>query len=185
MMIHQNHIVNTRKVVRLQDFDYSQDGAYFVTIVVQNRLHLFGQVVNGEMRLNDAGKMIQEICDKVPENNPGIEFNPYQIMPNHFHAVVLIRRESDGNHEFPDGRSERAVSNETSVDVINIVGRFKSLTTLLYVDGVRKYGWQPYKKMLWQRSFYEHVIRNERDHQAIVDYIAANPLNWQEDEENR
>jgi REP element-mobilizing transposase RayT len=172
----QNLVRNTRKIVRLQDFDYSQNGAYFITIVVQDRLHLFGQVFDGEMCLNDAGKMIQEICDKVPVNNPGVEFDPYQIMPNHIHAIVLIRRESNG-------RPQWGAPTENQVDLLDIVGRFKSLTTRRYIQGVKQFGWMRFDKRLWQRSFYEHIIRNERDHEAIVDYIYANPLNWQKDDE--
>jgi REP element-mobilizing transposase RayT len=172
----QNQTGKKRKVIRLQDFDYSQNGAYFVTTVVKHRLHLFGQVINGQMKLNDAGKMVQDVCRKMPIHHPGIEFSPFQIMPNHFHTIILVRRES--------GRPQWGAPTEDPVDLIDIVGRFKSLTTNFYIEGTQKYHWLRFDQHLWQRSFYEHVIRNERDFQAISEYIEANPLNWSQDSEN-
>jgi REP element-mobilizing transposase RayT len=173
----QNQGGKKRRIVRLQDFDYSQNGAYFITIVVNQRLHLFGQISDGEMRLNAAGKMVQDVCRRMPDYHPGIEFTLFQIMPNHFHAIILIRRES--------GRPQWGAPTENPVGLIEIVGRFKSLTTKFYIEGVKKYGWPRFNHHLWQRSFFEHVIRSERDYRAIADYIQTNPLNWSHDTENR
>jgi hypothetical protein len=79
-----------RKSLRLPDFDYAQTGAYFITIVTQNRLSLFGTIENDKMILNDIGKMIDDVCQELPQFVPGVLFEPYVIMPNHFHAIVLL-----------------------------------------------------------------------------------------------
>lgn len=79
--------------LRLADFDYSQDGAYFVTIVLQNRKCLFGSVIDGEMVQNEAGKMVDKVCKEMPKFLQGVEIFPYQIMPNHFHAIIVITNE--------------------------------------------------------------------------------------------
>ncbi len=79
-----------RRSIRLQGYDYTQSGAYFVTICVQNRECLFGNIANGEMRLNDAGKMIQTVWDAIPKYYPGIDIDAYQIMPNHIHGIIII-----------------------------------------------------------------------------------------------
>ncbi len=79
-----------RRSIRLQGYDYTQSGAYFVTICIQNRECLFGNIANSEMRLNDTGKMIQTVWDAIPKYYPGIDIDAYQIMPNHIHGIIII-----------------------------------------------------------------------------------------------
>ncbi|MGC8825313.1 MAG: hypothetical protein ACP5PZ_12105 [Bacteroidales bacterium] len=79
-----------RRSIRLRGFDYSQQGAYFVTIVTQNRAHLFGNVVDGEMKLNDAGKIIQKCWLEIPEHFPNVVLHAFVIMPNHVHGILFL-----------------------------------------------------------------------------------------------
>ena len=185
-----------RKSLRLSDFDYAQTGAYFITIVTQNRLSLFGTIENDKMILNDIGKMIDDVCQELPQFVPSVLFEPYVIMPNHFHAIVLLHMGGVGatlcgrpaqrvqvrqtQRSAPTGPIENRID---PISLSDVVGRFKSLTTLRYIHGVRKFSWPRFENRLWQRSFYEHVIRDERDFQCIADYILNNPLNWEKDEE--
>jgi len=188
-----------RKSLRLPDFDYSQDGVYFVTIVTQNRACLFGSVVEGEMVINEAGRMIDQVCQEIPINISSVGLEYYVIMPNHFHAIIILNNDArfvgvdlpqppEGSSVYPSegcntGQPQRIAPTQDTVSLPNVVQRFKSLTTRRYISGVQQRDWPRFNGRLWQRNYYEHVIRNERDYQAIVDYIAMNPLNWEKDEE--
>ncbi len=106
--------------------------------------------------------------------------NIYQIMPNHVHAIILLG-ESFGAGPSSQGQPRGVAPTLAVPDVIH---RFKVMTTKRYMDGVEKTNWIPFNKKLWQRNYYEHVIRNEGDHERINEYIINNPLNWSEDENN-
>ena len=85
-----NPQIHHRRSIRLKDYDYSQSGAYFITICTQKRECLFGEIVDGEMRLNDAGQMVQTTWDELPKHYTGIEIDEFVVMPNHFHGIILI-----------------------------------------------------------------------------------------------
>ncbi len=177
-----------RRNLRLPECDYSQPGAYYVTIVTQDRKQSFGHIIDGEMILNDIGKMVEEVIDQIPEHYPGINVKLFVIMPNHIHFLFLIADVVAGPHAYhmdqPDnGQPQGVAPTQERLSLPDIVHRIKSLTTHQYMIGVRDKGWPRFEKRLWQRNYYEHVIRNERDYQATYDYILANPINWQKDEE--
>jgi len=187
-----------RKSIRLPEYDYSQDGAYFITIVTQNRKCLFGDIVDDEMVLNTAGEMIEEVCKEIPQVIECVELDPYQIMPNHFHAIVLINKSDavgaslpkppEGGRGCPQsnirpGQTRRSAPTENRISLPNLIQRFKSLTTRRYIDGVKKYHCRRFDRRLWQRNYYGHIIRNKREHHAFIDYISCNPQNWKDDEE--
>lgn len=160
-----------RHSIRLKQYDYSQAGAYFVTIDVQNRGHLFGEIVNGEMVLNDAGKMIEEQWQALKERFPLIDLDVYQVMPDHFHGIIVI----------VGATLVVALDVGKPPTLGNIIGVFKSITTHEYIKGVENHGWQRFSKRLWQRNYYEHVVRDETDLERIRKYIQSNPLNWNHD----
>ncbi len=112
--------MHRRRSIRLRGYDYSRAGAYFVTICVQNRQCLFGDITNEEMRLNDAGKMIQTVWDEIPEHYPGIKTDEFVIMPNHIHGIVVIT---------------------AGLSLPDVVHRFKTMTTKRYTDGVKQSSW--------------------------------------------
>lgn len=179
-----------RTSLRLPYYDYSQEGAYFVTIVTNKHSCLFGTIIDGEMILNDAGKMIDKVCQELPLLISQIQIKPYVIMPNHFHAVFIINDNDVGvDLRVYPGQPRRVAPTEdyenikTRTSLPNVIGRFKSLTTRRYVDGVEKHNWSRFDNRLWQRNYYEHVIRDERDYEVIVDYILCNPQNWEKDGE--
>lgn len=177
-----------RRNLRLPEFDYSQHGAYFMTIVTQDRKTLFGQVFDQGMVLNEAGNMMKEVIDQIPEHYPGINVEVSVIMPNHVHILFLIADVVAGPRachmvQADTGQPQGVTPTQEQLSLPEIVHRIKSLTTHRYGMGVRDKGWPRFENRLWQRNYYEHVIRNERDYQAIYEYIIANPMNWNKDEE--
>lgn len=187
---HKHH----RRSIRLKGYDYSQDGIYFVTICVKNGLCLFGDVVNEEMILSPAGEMVEQAWLELPDRFPQVELDVFRAMPNHFHGLMGIR---NANLHSEDRATTRVAP--TTVDLVDdmvraglvpaqdgvvlgdMVGAFKSITTNEYITAVQESGWEPFPGKLWQRNFYEQIIRNERHLTAVRQYIHDNPANWEPD----
>ena len=164
-----------RRSIRLKGYDYSQMGAYYVTIDVQNRAYLFGEIVNYEMVLNEAGKMVHLHWALLPERFQNIELDVYRVMPNHFHGIIVINE--------PVGAS-LVDALDIRPTLGDIIDAFKSITTNEYIKGVDNKSWPQFYKLFWQRNYYEHVVRDEKDLNRIRDYIQSNPANWDKDEGN-
>jgi REP element-mobilizing transposase RayT len=172
-----------RRSIRLKGYDYSQAGAYYVTIVTWHREMLFGEVVNGEMKLNQRGKIAEECWLSIPNHSQHVELGAYVIMPNHMHGIIII----NGSENWIATNSSQSVGARQASPLRprgtlpgslgTIVGSFKSSVT-------KRIGRELNETGIWQRNFYEHVIRNEKDLQNKTDYIEANPLLWDEDDEN-
>jgi len=171
-----------RKPHRLFKYDYSDPGAYFVTCVTQNRTLLFGRIEDKAMRLNDAGKAIDSIIREPPHHIVDIEMDEYVVMPNHIHMIVNICHGSlyTSRERQPD---IRLTAKKSSISLNAIVQRFKSYSTMIYCSGVRNLGWKRFAKRLWQRDYYDHIVRDENDLNAIREYIICNPSNWPDDPE--
>ncbi len=185
-----------RRSLRLKGYDYTQPGAYFVTICTQHGECLFGNVTETTMVFSHAGCMVQAIWEQLPQRFLPIELDAYVVMPNHFHAIVIFVGASlvgaplvdCQDKAFPVSARSRAgtrpaptVQNPSLGDV---VGAFKSITTNAYINGVRRRSWPPFDRRLWQRNYYEHMVRTERALQAIQQYIADNPARWHLDRYN-
>ena len=183
--------IHHRRSIRLQGYDYSQAGAYFVTICTQNRECLFGEIVDGEMRLNDVGKMIQAVWDEIPANYPGIDIDAFIVMPNHIHGIVVIVGAAPcgrpGTTTAPCGRPDEghprggAPTVGVGLSLPDVVHRFKTMTTKRYADSVKQNGWPSFPGKLWQRNYWEHVVRNEPELNRIREYIHNNPAQWEMD----
>jgi REP element-mobilizing transposase RayT len=178
-----------RLSVRLKKFDYASPGAYFITIVTQGRAALFGRIVNGEMQLNAAGKMVEATWLSLPGRFLGMEIGNSTIMPNHFHGIVVLHANVGAAlvaaHETSPLEDRAGTSPAPTAPALGaIVGAFKSLVTRAYMRGVRNDGWPAFHGRLWQRNYYEHILRDEADWDRAHRYIGANPMNWDEDDEN-
>jgi len=205
-MTQYNQNIHHRRSIRLKGYDYSQAGLYFITICVQNRECLFGNVVNGKMEFNDAGEMVESEWLKLPERFKNIELHEYIVMPNHFHAILqiegatlVVALNDDGSFNNPDfqnncdtpnvlkknnGRSIKGQPQGIAPSVKTVgdmVGAFQSIVTVKYIHGVKKMNWQPFNRKLWQRNYYEHIIRDEKSYHTISNYIINNPSNWTTD----
>jgi len=158
-----------RRSIRLQGYDYSQAGAYFITICTLNREYLFGKIVAGKMTLNHAGDMIQTVWDEIPFHYAGIEIDEFVVMPNHVHGIIVIA----GN-----------MGDAGPLSLGDMVHRFKTMTTKRYADGVKQSGWRRFSGKLWQRNYWEHIVRNAMELGRIRQYIHTNPTQWESDRLN-
>jgi len=194
-----------RRSIRLKGYDYTQPGAYFITICAYQRMHVVGEVINGEMVLNEVGKIAWDEWFKTAENRPYVKLyeNEFVVMPNHAHGIIHIVEQvgtprggvQDGDVQDEDGpqageqtgkraRQRRAPTRETfgkpvPGSIPTIVRAYKSAVTYAVnaVENTRG-------SVLWQKNYYERVIRNDRELQNIGWYILNNPLNWQQDRDN-
>jgi len=180
-----NPDIHRRRSIRLRGYAYSQAGAYFVTICVHNRKRLFGETADGKMVLNDAGRMVQTIWDEIPNNYNGIETNEFIVMPDHIHGIIVIVGAAPcGTPDSGNGAKGQPRGVDPTLSLPDVVHRYKTMTTKRYVDGVKQHGWPPFPRKLWQRNYYEHVIRNEGELNRIREYIINNPSKGEFDREN-
>jgi putative transposase len=182
--------------IRLKGYDYSMAGGYYVTIVTQLRESFFGKICDKEMIFNDAGRMVNREWMSLQERFPNIEMGVFQVMPNHLHGVIIIHNPEPVGAGLVPAHATRATislrattsttraTTRVAPTIGEIVGAFKSITTHKYIQGVDEFGWLVFYKRLWQRNYYEHIIRDEADHERIAGYIRDNPVNWDQDEEN-
>jgi REP element-mobilizing transposase RayT len=186
-----------RRSARLKAYDYSRSGAYFITICTQDRACLFGQVFENEVRLNGPGLTVQAVWDEMPAHYPGVEADSFVVMPNHIHGIIVLAHTSPDTQPAretglrgqprgvaPTDRFSPGGKPPTGLTLGDAVHRFKTMTTKRYTDGVKQVGWPPYRGRLWQRNYFEHVIRDEHDLARIRQYIADNPMRWSVDAEN-
>jgi len=142
------------------------------------------------MLLNDAGRMIQSVWDKLPQNYQGVDVDAFVVMPNHIHGIIALtpavgagpRACPPDPHACSEYGQPQGVAPTMSLP--DVVHRFKSLTTTRYRHGVIQNGWRPFPGKLWQRNYYERIIRNEDELDHIRCYIRDNPIQWETDENN-
>jgi REP element-mobilizing transposase RayT len=181
--------IHHRRSIRLKGYDYSQLGSYFVTICTQHRKCLFGEIKDRLMNLNPAGHMVKRIWQELPQRFPQIEIDEFVIMPNHLHGIIWIAHQSVGvsfvNAQIADLGLGQAQPLQKTIKLGDVVGAFKSITTYEYTIGVRQNHWQEFPGKLWQRNYYEQIVREEESLEQIHQYIANNPFNWPNDRENQ
>lgn len=168
-----DQIGNGRRSIRLPGYDYSQPGAYFITICTHRRALLFGRIKETEILLHRAGAIVAKCWQEIPQHFPSVSLDQWIVMPNHLHGILVISDE-------PTGVGARHASPLPQVAAIStVIGSFKSAAAK-HVNAARRTPGAP----VWQRNYYEHVVRNERALDRIRNYIAANPFEWSEDPEN-
>ena len=161
-----------REANRLKQYDYSQAGNYFVTICIQDRVCLLGDIVNDNMILNDAGKMIENSWRQSPEYYDGVEIDSCQIMPNHLHGIITIDDQGRGG-------SRTAPISMPRKPLGRIIGAFKTVST----KRINLHRRTP-SKPIWQRNYFEHIVRNDKELTDIREYIVNNPIQWELDKYN-
>ena len=172
----------SRRSIRLQGYDYSQAGGYFFTVCTRKRECIFGDVVTGQMRLNEAGRIVQSVCDSLPSFYDGIELDAFVVMPNHVHGVIVIDAGVGAIHESPlrlEPGSAVRIGHRRRMLLSKIIGRFK-MVSAKQINALRGLA----GTALWQRNYYEHVVRDEESLSRIRQYIVDNPAQWEFDEEN-
>ena len=180
-----------RRSIRLKGYDYSLAGVYFVTISTQDRVCVFGDVVEGVMCLNEAGRMVATVWDALPAQFPSVGLDAFVVMPNHIHGIMVFATGVSVGAPLvgaPDVTPNRATDTRAATRVAptlgDVVGAYKSRVTVEYTRGVKTKGWPAFRRRLWQRNFYEHIIRNEVSLNRIRQYILDNPARWTFDHEN-
>ena len=165
-----NPLIHHRRSIRLKGYDYSQAGLYFITIVCQDRAHLFGKIKNGEMVLNDAGCIADECWLEITNHFPNVVLREFVVMPNHIHGIVELKTEFAA----AVGANYHSPLRSPSKTIGSIVHGYKI--------GVTK--WIRHNtdaRNVWQRNYYEHVIRNHVECQRLSKYIMNNPQRWDND----
>ncbi|MDD3580050.1 MAG: transposase [Desulfobacca sp.] len=183
-----------RRSIRLSGYDYSQAGAYFITFCTHQRQSLLGQVIDGQMVLNAAGQAVWEVWEMLPGRFPTISLGDFTVMPNHVHGIIIIDTTSGAGQVLPKnnmhpssgrgaaGRAPEATSQgaaSSAPTLGQIMRAFKSISAITVNRLLGRSG-----QSLWQRNYYEHVIRDEKSLNRIREYIMTNPLRWHLDREN-
>lgn len=175
-----------RRSIRLRGYDYSQCGAYFITICVQRLECLFGMINNGNMILNDYGKIVKKCWYDIQNHYLKIELPEFVVMPNHCHGIIIVGaglsrpenvEKNAGSLDKNNFNNHDKIGRDNPAPTIgNVVGYFKYIATkqinTVINNGVQK---------IFQRNYYEHMIRNENEYNNIAQYIKNNPLNWLKD----
>ena len=164
-----------RKSPRLRGYDYRLAGAYFVTVCTHNRACVFGQVLDGEMRVNALGEIATACWTEIPTHFPLADLDVFVVMPNHVHGIIVI----DTTPSVTEPPAVSAHSGATAGSLGAVVGSFKSAVTRAWRQTV-----DANNAVLWQQRYHDRIIRNERELNAIRQYILANPACWAEDEFN-
>ena len=189
-----------RRSIRLQGYDYSQEGLYFITICCKDRSHLFGEIVGGEMILNSYGEIVQKEWLNTSKIRDNVVLHEFVVMPNHFHSIIEIKFQK-GNNQIGKFQSP----SQTVGDIIrgykiaaikkikdNILGtgekindsKSESKGELRFAPTAPTAPTEKIKELdfkIWQRNYYEHIIRNEQAYERISDYIRNNPKRWNDD----
>lgn len=183
-----NPKIHHRRSIRLKGYDYSGKGLYFVTLCAQGRACLFGEIINQEMIVNDAGRMIEKWYLELENKFTDIECGEYMVMPNHFHAIIENLGENKpglGDAGVGGlGSGVGGLGEHIGSPLHRVVQWFKTMSTNEYIRHVKASSWPRFDGKLWQRNYWEHIIRNPKSYQRISDYIINNPKNWDTDSIN-
>ena len=170
-----------RHSIRYPGYDYAQPGAYFVTIVTYHRECIFGQIVFKKIHLSPLGQIIGDLWEQIPMHFVNIEVEPFVIMPNHIHGIITIKDcrgtiyrapTADNHHDYLE-----RFGNPVPGSLSTIIRTYKAAVSRL---AKKKLG----ITNIWQRNYYEHIIRNQSEMEKIGQYILTNPDQWADDLEN-
>lgn len=164
---------------RLQNYDYSSNGYYFITICTKNREYFFGEIVDNKMQLSKIGRITEKFWLEIPKHFPFVKLDEFVVMPNHVHGIIIINKTIvktivETRHCLVSTGIDR-FQNQGKNTISSIVGSYKSICTKTINQLQNKiiFGWQP--------RFYDHIIRNEKSFYRIREYIRNNPENWKND----
>ena len=179
-----------RQSTRLKTYDYSLEGSYFITIVTQDRLHLFGKIENSQMILNTVGKIVEQEWKNSIQLRSNISLGEFIIMPDHMHMILTIDHQISNDKESKEWEHSNPKSPSQTIGAI--IRGFKGACTKkinLFYNSTGELQFTPtdelqfaptefYKNKIWQRNYYDHIIRNQADYNRIEQYIIDNPQNW-------
>jgi REP element-mobilizing transposase RayT len=188
--------IHHRHSIRLKGYDYSRAGAYFVTIDIHNHEPMLGEILEGAMRLSHSGQIVQRAWFDLPKHYHHVELDAFCIMPNHVHGIIMLNDVGSvgaGLPGLPDQIGDNAAANSEAsryaarpaptrpaqrYPLSEIIRAFKTYSARR-INAARSLKGIP----VWQRNYYEHIIRNDREYEAIRKYILDNPRNWEKDQQ--
>ena len=183
-----------RRSIRLPDYDYSRPGAYFITMVTYQRDCLFGNIVDGKMHLSAMGQIAEEHWRLIPEHFPQVELGAYVIMPNHVHGIIIINGRSNASAFDRRGTTmscpDISCPDVSCPDVARekfgkpVRGSIPTIVRSYKASVTRRIQRERNATAIWQRNYYERVIRNDEAHHRISLYIESNVARWVMDNEN-
>ena len=167
---------HNRRSIRLPEYDYGQEGVYYVTICARDRKCIFGQIQNGQIHLNERGLIVNSSWEKLPEYYCGLILDSFVVMPNHVHFIIII-----ADDVVPCGRGE--ITSPLRDSAKHTLGQVLAFYKYQTTKAINLLNNTPGRK-IWQRNYFEHIIRNERSYNEIKRYIIENPRYWAADDEN-
>lgn len=180
--MYYNPNIHHRRSIRLAGFDYSREALYYVTLCCEDRASLFGEIIDRQMFLSTPGKIAQACWLEIPDHFPNAVLHDFIIMPNHVHGIVELN--NDAEHDlkelkyrkgsYPEIPQRHAFQRLIPRSIGSIVKGFKIGVTKWMRANTEIH-------VVWQRDYYEHIIRDEEDYRRISDYIQDNPANWEKD----
>ncbi len=175
-----------RRSIRLENYDYSNEGAYFVTICMEEKDLYLGRIVKDEIELNRFGESVDKCWNDLPQHYPHVELDEFVIMPNHVHGIIALKEEDNVGAGLRPARIKRAGLRPAPTPaptkhhgLSEIVRAFKSFSSR-HINKIR----QTPGTRVWQRDYFERVVRDEEELYNIRQYIIDNPINWATDKEN-
>ncbi|MFN8361370.1 MAG: transposase [Candidatus Kapaibacterium sp.] len=176
---------------RLQNWDYSNEGAYFITICTKDKVHLFGEIENGAMVLSKVGIIADILWYEIKYHTRNVEVGEFVVMPNHIHGIVLLKSNEQNTINNPGRITPVETLHATSLQHPPIINRkmasispkSNTISTIIrsYKSAVTRHARRLGYEMEWQTRFYDHIIRNPASFVKIANYIVNNPANWKED----
>ncbi|MCX6556498.1 MAG: transposase [Candidatus Aminicenantes bacterium] len=206
--------IRGRRSIRLKGWDYSTPNYYFITLCVQNRVNLFGNIIEGRIILTEIGSMVKEIWLDMQTKYSGVTVDEFVVMPNHIHGILGLHVGAgprSTNHpptniggfdlsipkggacpftstielgQDDPGRTRGSAPMGKFLSLSDTIRQFKTWTTKKYAENMIRFHWPEFCKRLWQRNYFERIIRCEKELKQIRQYILDNPANWQNDHEN-
>ncbi len=174
-----------RRPTRLRGYDYSQPGAYFVSICVQHRKCLFGTIIDGKMQLNGIGQIVVECWSRVPQHFLSVELGESVVMPNHFHGIVSWGISETGDPQpFVGARSPRPsenLNNRKSQIPLPSLGKIMAYFKYQSTKHINQHRNMAGTRV-WQRNYHDHIIRDDPDLQRLRQYMQNNPMKWELDQ---
>ncbi len=173
-----------RRSVRLRGYDYSQAGAYFITICAQNRLCRFGTITEGAMGLNDAGRAAADCWLQIPDHFPNVELDGWVVMPNHIHGIVIIVGANNysplqSNNHLPIQSKHNSPPSANPPHPTGTARTIGAMVRGFKIGVTTWYRQRSVSSKIWQRNYWDHIIRNETELNRIRQYILDNPIQWE------
>lgn len=173
-----------RRSIRLRGYDYAAPGAYYVTLCNEGKQCIWGSIREDEMHPNEAGRMVLRWLAEVPEKFPYVSLDEHVVMPNHVHVIFFVHTGARVRLSRMATATANAQPGVLRPALGRVVGWLKTMSTNEYIRGVREKDWPPFPGRLWQRNYYEQILRSQKELHAARAYIADNPANWHKDKNN-